>query len=207
MQLVEPSVAAAVDARWIAAFEERYGEGTYEMLLMQLRKPCVTFAEIAAQFGVTRENVRQWHQRVLPGAPRGHERQRLCRLYQQKRRLLSDALLAGFYRRIRADIPAQRIRLIASRDGFLKRLVRVDGHLVALKRARSVGDASYVLGSGASGAQFIYYELTPTDYLLIPRQAVPQGTTTFRDTARSKYQLYKNTFDALVRRDREQAAS
>ena len=35
-------------------FEDRYGAGSYARLLGQLRKPCVTFAEIAAQFDVTR---------------------------------------------------------------------------------------------------------------------------------------------------------
>lgn len=207
MQLVERAATSSAETRWIAAFEDRYGEGTYATLLTQLRKPCVTFAQIATEFGVTRENVRQWHRRLLPDAPSGHERQRLCRLYQQKRRLLSDSLLAGFYRRVRTEIPAQRIRLIAARDGFLKRLVRVDGRLVALKRARSVGNDAFVLGSGLGRADFIYYELTPTDYLFVPRQAIPRGSTTFRDTPRSKYQTFKNTFDALMREAREQAAS
>ena len=66
-------------------FEDRYGRGAHARLLSLLQQPCVTFAEIADQFGVTRECVRQWHQRLLPDAPTGHERQRLCRQYQRKR--------------------------------------------------------------------------------------------------------------------------
>jgi len=195
-----------IDQRWIALFEDRYGEGTYARLLDQFRKPCVTFAAIATQFGVTRENVRQWHRRLLPDAPRGHERQRLCRLYQQKRQVLTDDLFAGFYRRIRAAFPGQRVRLIPSRGGFLKRYLHVDGHLVALKRARSTGDA-YVLGSGGTRADFIYFELTATDYLFVPRAVVPTGTTTFHDTLRSKYQPFKNSFAPLLTHVREERVS
>ena len=47
-------VSPDIDRRWIELFEDRYGEGSYARLLGQFRKPCVTFAEIAAQFGVTR---------------------------------------------------------------------------------------------------------------------------------------------------------
>ena len=207
MQLIDAVATPIVEERWLAAFEDRYGEGSYAKLLSQLRRPCVTFADIAAQFGVSRENVRQWHQRLLPGAPRGHERQRLCRLYQKKRKLLADSLLAGFYRRVRAELPAERVRLIPSRDGYLRRFLHVNGRLVALKRARAVDASAYVLGSGVSRADFIYYELTSTDYLLIPRHIVPNGATTFRDTARSKYQRFKNTFGALVTHEREERVS
>ena len=209
MQLIDGTASSAADARWVTSFEDRYGEGSYTRLLAQLLKPCVTFADIAVQFGVTRENVRQWHRRLLPDAPSGHERQRLCRIYQQKRRLLSDGLLAGFYRRIRVEIPAQRVGLIQSRGGFLKRFLHIDGRLVALKRARPAGedDATYVLGSGARRADFIYYELSSTDYLFVPRQLIPRGSTTFRDTPRSKYSRFKNTFAALLPCDRQQVAS
>ena len=58
---------APVDARWQTIFEDRYGADGLDRLLQVLRQPCVTFAAIAKQFGVTRECVRQWHLLLLPG--------------------------------------------------------------------------------------------------------------------------------------------
>jgi hypothetical protein len=182
-------------------FEDRYGIGARQKLLALLEQPCVTFAEIADQFGVTRECVRQWHQRLLPGAPTGHERQRLCRQFQRKRELFKDELFAGFYRRFRAQVPARRIGLIPARDGFRRRAVRLDRHVIALKRARAVpaSGASYRLANGVRDADFVYYELNDRDYLFLPRPALGDGTGTFVDTAGATYHQFKNTFGALWR--------
>jgi hypothetical protein len=146
--------------------------------------------------------VRQWHQRLLPDAPTGHERQRLCRQYQRKRELFKDELFAGFYRRLRAQVPAKRIGLIPARDGFRRRAVRLDRHVIALKRARASAPppaASYRLINGAGAADFVYYELNETDYLLGPRPALSDAATTFVDAAGSSYHQFKNTFGALWR--------
>ena len=39
---------------------------------------------------MTREAVRLWHRALLPDAPTGHERQRLCRKRRQRQALLAD---------------------------------------------------------------------------------------------------------------------
>ena len=184
-------------------FDDRYGVGSQERLIALLGQPCVTFAEIADQYGVTRECVRQWHQRLLPEAPTGHERQRLCRLYQRKRELFKDDLFAGFYRRFRAQVPARRLALIPARDGFRRRAVRLDRHMIALKRARSSAvletGASYRLVNGIGGADFVYYELNATDYLFLPRTALDASAATFVDVEGAMYRQFKNTFGALWR--------
>ena len=184
-------------------FEDRYGVGAQERLLALLQQPCVTFAEIADQFGVTRECVRQWHQRLMPGAPTGHERQRLCRQYQRKRELFKDALFAGFYRRFRAQVPSRRIGLIPARDGFRRRAVRLDRHVVALKRARAsaapASASSYRLVNGIGDADFVYYELNDRDYLFLPRLTLGDTTATFVDADGATYHQFKNTFGALWR--------
>ena len=128
---------AAADIRSVGLFEDRYGVGAHARLVALLQQPCVTFAEIADRYGVTRECVRQWHQRLLPGAPTGHERQRLCRQYHRKRALMKDELFGGFYRRFRTQVPTRRLGLIPARDGFRRRAVRLDRHVVALRRARA----------------------------------------------------------------------
>jgi hypothetical protein len=195
-------VAAASDPRSIGLFEDRYGVGAQDRLLALLQQPCVTFAEIADQFGVTRECVRQWHQRLLPGAPTGHQRQRLCRQYQRKRALFKDELFAGFYRRFRAQVPSRRIGLIPARDGFRRRAVTLDRHVIVLKRARASAAPSaataYRLVNGVGEADFVYYELNDTDYLFVPRPAL-NAATMFVDAAGSTYHQFKNTFGALWR--------
>jgi hypothetical protein len=184
-------------------FEDRYGAGAEQRLIALLRQPCVTFAEIADQFGVTRECVRQWHQRLLPEAPTGHERQRLCRQYQRKRALFKDDLFAGFYRRFRAQVPSRRIGLIPARDGFRRRTVRLDRHVIALKRARASAatrpSTAYRLVNGVGNVDFVYYELNERDYLFMPRPALGDGSALFVDADGATYHQFKNTFGALWR--------
>jgi hypothetical protein len=196
---------AAVTARgWRALFEDRYGDGSAARLKAMLEQPCVTFARIAAEFGVTRECVRQWHQRLLPNAPSGHQRQQLCREHQMKRRLLEDELFLRFYRHIRSSVQRRRITLIPSRTGFRKRAVRIDGWTVALRRARRCsiavpgdGRMRYTLALGGASADFIYYELSSTEYLFVPRDTLPTGGTTLFDAGDTPYQRFMNTLAAL----------
>jgi hypothetical protein len=122
-------------------FEDRYGAGALARLIGLLEKPCVSFAAIATEFGVTRERVRQWHQELMPGAPLGHTRRRLCQDYQRKRRLLADALFRRFYVDVRRHLGEGRLTLIRSAEGYRRRRARVDGRIVAL------GDASAVTAS------------------------------------------------------------
>jgi transposase-like protein len=185
-------------------FEDRYGPGSLKRLLELLGQPCATFAHIAGEFGVTRECVRQWHQRLLPDAPAGHERQRLCRELQHKRRLLQDALFLGFYRRVRAQVPSQRVTLIPSREGFRRRTVRIGGRTVVLRRARRSGlsprwggGVEYALLAGNTEADFIYYELSTAEYLFVPRKLLPAHRTLFLDTDGSAFHRFKNTMAAL----------
>ena len=63
------SSTPAFDSRWLAIFEDRYGSGSYERLLTFFDRPCVTYAQIAERYGVTRERVRQWHLQLRPSAP------------------------------------------------------------------------------------------------------------------------------------------
>jgi hypothetical protein len=200
---LDESPTPAVDARWLAIFEDRYGPDSYAQLLTSLDRPCVTYAQIAGQFGVTRERVRQWDLQLRPGAPRGHQRQRLCLVYNQKRRLLEDPLFRSFYRHARPHFPPGGIELIPTRDGFRRRLVRVSGWSIAIKNARrqspldATHRAAYTLTNCSRPVDFVYYRLTPADYLLLPKTAVPAERTTFLDSPVSKYQRFKNTFGAF----------
>jgi hypothetical protein len=193
-----------VGRRWLAIFEDRYGAGAYERLIAELRQPCITFADIAKRLGVTRERVRQWQMLLLPDAPRGHERQRLCASQRRKRRLLADPLFQGFYRHARAYVEPHRIELIKTSDGFRMRSVRIDRRVVVLRDARDSAEGpatpnarEYVLPGYRGAAEFLYYRLAPNDYLLLPTRELPVTGTTFTDRPDSRYQRYKNTFDAL----------
>ena len=55
---VEHQPSQATEER-IRLFSDRYGARAFEELLQLFALPCVTYAEIAKRFGVTRERVRQ----------------------------------------------------------------------------------------------------------------------------------------------------
>jgi hypothetical protein len=178
-----------VVTHWMTIFEDRYGYGSYERLLGMFDRPCMTFAEIAGHFGVSRERVRQWHRELRPDAPRGHARKRLCVVYHQKRRLLEDPLFRSFYEHARPHVEPGRIALIPTREGFRRRAVQLDGATVALKRARQSavparedGMRSYILTNCHRQVDYIYYRLSPDEYLLVPTRALPADRTTFLDT-------------------------
>ena len=194
----------AHDARWLAIFEDRHGAGAFDRLMEQLRQPCVTFAGIAKQFGVSRERVRQWHVKLLPDAPRGHQRQQLCALYKQKRRLLNDVLFRSFYNHARPHFDAGRIALIKAEEGYRKRSVRIDERIVAIRDAsasatllRTSATPVYALQRYQGSADFIYLRLTDDDYLFLPRSELSVEGTTFSDRPTSRYRRFKNTFAAL----------
>jgi hypothetical protein len=189
---------------WPRIFEDRYGAGAYQRLMSLFDRPCLTFAEIATKFGVTRERARQWHVQLLPDAPRGHDRQRLCVVQRKKKQLLEDPLFRAFYQHARPHVAAGRITLIRTREGFRRRIVRLDTWTVAIKHARRHpapdGDsrkAAYILTNSQRRVDYIYYWLASDDYLLVPKNALPADRTTFLDTPTSKYQRFRNTFSAM----------
>jgi hypothetical protein len=184
----------------LAIFEDRHGPGAYEQLIADLGQPCVTFAAIATRLGVTRERVRQWQLLLLPEAPRGHERQRLCASYRRKRRLLEDPLFRAFYKHAQSHIERGRIELIKASDGYRRRSVRIDRWTVALRQARqspTSSDSAYLLAGYRGAAHFLYYRLTADDYLLLPARELPTAGTLFADRPESRYHMFKNTFEAL----------
>jgi hypothetical protein len=191
-------VSDPATVRRLGAFEDRYGLGAFDRLRALLAQPCVTFAEIAEQFGVTRERVRQWHLELMPEAPRGHARKRLCSILRQKRALLSDPLFRSFYRHARGHLGSSRFRPVAGREGFRKRLVELDRQMVLIKEAhrlrRESSTVAYSLNVGGATVAFIYYRLTESEFLFIPRHALPPSGTTFFDSRHSKYQRFRNAF-------------
>jgi hypothetical protein len=201
---LRPAGAPPVDARRIAAFDERYGAGAHDRLVEWLRQPCVSFARIAQAFGVTRECVRQWHQVWLPDAPQGRERRRLCRLQRDRRRLMDEPLFQSFYRHVRPHLAPGQLALVPAREGFRKRVVRVGGRLVVIKRARVYRAArvretpAYALTTYRGSAEFIYFRLSASEYLLLPAHLLPSAGTTFLDTPTSKYRPFRNTVAALT---------
>src|SRR4051812_41269650 len=188
----------------LTLFDDRYGRGAHQRLLDRLAQPCVTFAQIADEFGVTRERVRQWQAEYLPDAPKGRARRRLCMLQQARRKVLTDPLFKAFYRNARTSFEPQQVHLIRARAGFRTRLARVNGYLVAVKRARrrtgrSPGAAVHVLTTCRREADFVYYQLDEHEFLFVPTAELPGTGTTFLDSPGSKYQRYRNTFAVATR--------
>jgi len=196
----------SADSRRLALFEDRYGPGSHERLLLLLRRPCVSFARIADKFQVTRERVRQWHALWLPDAPRGRERRRLCSVQQQQRRLLADVLFAAFVRDAKAHAPGLRIEPVASASGYLTRLATLGGRVVALRDARQSarqpdgdGPVSYRVVGYRGPAEFVYVLLTTDDFLCVPVVEVPLHGGSFTDHDRGRFKPFKNSFAAVLR--------
>lgn len=192
-----------VDRRQLSAFEDRYGIGSHARLIARLEQPCVTFAQIATEFGVTRERVRQWQVEWLPNAPRGRERRRHCLRLRQRRQLLEEPLFRTFYKHVRPHVAPGSLALVPSRVGFRKRVVRLHGRIVFIKAARPYRHrqgavTAYSLTTYRGAADFVYFQLNDTDYLFMPAGTLPAAGTTFLDGPGSKYQRYKNTLAAIV---------
>lgn len=153
------------DALRRVAFDDRYGADSYNRLLKLLGQPCVSFARIADEFGVTRERVRQWQRGWLPDAPTGLQRRRLCAAYQEKKRLMLDSLFRAFHRHARAWLAAERIRPVRSRRGYRAREVRIDDFVVALR------DATTTTPRYRGRADFIYFRLPNDEFLFVAGDA------------------------------------
>jgi hypothetical protein len=190
---------------WRALFEERHGRGAYERLLIELRQPCMTFAAIAKRLGVTREVVRQWQISLLPEAPRGLERRRLCAAFRQRRRLLEDPLFRDFYRHARRHTVPDRIELVQGTAGYRRRMARIGTHVVALRSARPMSAEGmrlaaapgYRLATYRGTADFVYYRLTRDEFLLMPAHHLRARETRFVEASGARFGEFKNTFVAL----------
>lgn len=189
--------------RQIAAFDDRYGRDAHARLLERLARPCVSFAEIAGEFGVSRERVRQWRLQWAPEASTGLERRRRCLATRRRRQLLEHPSFRSFYQEVRRQVPAHRLGLVASQSGFRKRIVRIDNRVAVLTAGRPVARAAadqaatYALPPVPAHAAFVYVRLGAGDYLFVPAHALPARGTTFVDTPASKYQRFRRTFAAI----------
>jgi transposase-like protein len=189
--------------RQIAAFDDRYGRDAHARLLSRLARPCVSFAAIAHEFGVSRERVRQWRLQWAPETPTGRDRQRRCVATRRRRHLLEDPSFRSFYQQVRTQVPAQRFSLVPSQSGFRTRVVRIDDQVAVLTTGRRVTRSSsgrwptYAVPPVPRQATFVYVQLGEGDYLFVPARVLPRRGTTFVDTPRSKYQRFRRTFAAI----------
>lgn len=182
-----------------SVWEDRYGAGSFERLVTLLAQPCVSFAAIADEFGVTREGVRQWHRRFLPEAPTGRERRRLCREQKQKQRLLSDDLFRAFYGHVRTHLGNGRVSPIRSTEGFRLRAARIDGHVVALRDATRAPAGRDARWRQAHDAAFVYVRLASDDFLFLPAAALRAVAAAHEASGDDGPDArYRNTFGALA---------
>lgn len=195
------SEPTAVEVRREALFEERYGPGSYKRLLALLQRPCVSFAQIADRFSVTRERVRQWHALLLPTAPSGRERRHQCSLFRQRQRLLSDGLFGAFIRHARERAPELRVEPVMSASGYRTRLARLGGRLVALRDASRTttphadSTVSYRLVGYRGDAELVYFLLNADAFLIVPVTELSLYGALFVDDGASKYAQFKNRFE------------
>jgi hypothetical protein len=155
--------------------------------MVRLDQPCVSFAAIAAEFGVTRECVRQWQQQFRPGSPTGRERLAQCRRLRARRRLLSDPLFRAFYQHARAHLDAGRIAPIPSTDGYRLRTVKIDRHVVLLREGVEALTRLHRRGRET----FVYVRIDENVFFFVPAGAVASGA---EDALLAEY---RNSFAAI----------
>ena len=173
--------------------------------MAMLEQPCVTFARIAAEFGVTRECVRLWHQRsaarraswasataVVPRASDEAAAARRCAVPP----LLSPCAIVGAATPRHADSLARRIPQ-AHRVVSMAARSRSGVRAGAGARLALVAEVVYTLANAPASVDLVYYELSVEDYLLVPRACLSAGPVTYVDTDASTYQRFKNTLAAL----------
>ncbi|ODS53154.1 MAG: hypothetical protein ABS36_14545 [Acidobacteria bacterium SCN 69-37] len=190
-------------------WEDRYGPGSFERLLALLERPCVSFARIAAEFGVSRERVRQWHRAHRPEAPTGQERRRLCRELKARRRLLADDVFGALHQAARAQLERLHVELLPAAGGFRERAVRINGWIVALCDGRGMADGQHgrswdVWTLNAPDADFFFVWFGGQAYLLLPRRVadeVLRGHTL--EHAGDLVVPFRNRLDALTLPDHE----
>ena len=196
------SEPATVDDGWWPLFEDRYGVGSHDRLMALFGQPCVTFADIASRFGVSRG--------ARPPVARATAARRAARpstpaavpdLPAEAPPARGSAVSDVLSPRSTALSPG-RIQLLHARDGFRTRAVRLDDRAVAITRARRSprddGAAAYHLHRYRGPADFIYYHLADADYLFLPKSVLPVQGALFFDVPASAYQPFKNTFEAFT---------
>ena len=85
-----------------------------------------------------------------------------------------------------------------SHDGYRSRSIRVNDRLVGLTRAawlESRDAAGYVLTYATWTVDYVYCELGDTDFLFLPREALPRRTTRIEEG--TSLHGYRNSFDAF----------
>ncbi len=157
-------------------WDDRYGVGSFQRMLSLLERPCVSFARVASEFGVSRERVRQWQLQYRPGAPTGQQRRQLCREIKARRRMFSDEVFVAFHCKATAQLAEVRLGLLESATGFRARAVRLNRRVVALCDGRhlsspSMGRAHDVWLLNAPDAEFFFVLLDGDQFLFLPRQA------------------------------------
>lgn len=188
----------------VTRFDDRYGAGAHARMLAYLADPDWSFARIAAEFGVSRERVRQWHRLWTPHVPAGRRRRAIAAARARRWRVLRSPLFKAFFKHARGHVAPERIALVQTRHGFKSRAVRIDSHVVALRDAASAaGDhdgveaATYRLAGVRGDAEFVYVRLSTAAFLFLPSAALPAHGLRFPDLPSHPFRAYRNTFHAL----------
>lgn len=191
-------------------WDDRYGVGSFQRMLALLERPCISFARIASEFGVSRERVRQWQLQYRPGSPTGQERRRLCQELKARRKMFADEVFAAFYQRARAQLRRAQFGLLESASGFRTRAIRLDRHVVGLCDGRGVDGASAgrsrdVWMLNAPDAAFFFVLLDAGHFVFVHREA---ASSVFRSLAADEagdrvLATYRDTFNALAVVDQE----
>ncbi len=197
---------------WARNFDRWRGEGAYQKLLGMFENPCITYADIADEFYVTRALVEYWHNRVYPNAE-FRERQKTCTIKNRRQELFRNEDFRAFYRAARRRFPRESIEFIQRSRRFSPRAVNLKSKKVLIRKAtkrpyaqstqkgktyRHGHGRTYTLHSPYEDSDYVFYRLRGPNFLFMPPDVLPPKATLFVDSETSKYHKFRNNFDVLL---------
>ena len=130
---------------------------------------CLTFADIGARLGITREWVRQIA--VALGYPAGHDRTKSCHIRTRGKAILTSGFI-GELRRA-CPLPIELVRASSSASIFYKRFVHVSRVLCQISSLSLNPNGYYCISrvKSADGVQFVLGRMPDAaGWMVIPRE-------------------------------------
>lgn len=150
-----------------------------------LKKPCISYEEIASRLGVTRERVRQIYEWLLGGD--GMERRRTCSINKGPYPLAENCLAMQLKKE--CDRRGLEFALIRQNPGrfrpkFYSRMAKVCGKVCVLRTTGRRG-GNIILHRPEAQADFLLAVLDDGRWMIIPKDKWPSHQTEFAEKVMS----------------------
>lgn len=194
-------------------FDTIHGDGSFRKLMRLFTETKTPYSQIAREFGVTRSDIQDLHDRYFPHERRtGWERWREAALQRWENELFKDEDFGYFYKRATRYFRPGEIKYIPSGSGFRKDAVTLKRKKVLLRRATKrkavhvykggrtyvyEKDNFYVVKTPREEADFVFYSAQNHTFWFVPYSELTKPARNFFDVKGSWIYPYKNNFSGL----------